>query len=294
MKNLDKTLILLVASFVAIALFFFFSIKIIGAQEDTKTFVIATVNVQNAEILSQEENNFKLAFDITNRVGVQPGIKYMVRLFSSKGGLFDEKIYDETIDLKEGDSIHKEIDYVAPDSLNGEFKVFIISENSVGLSLGGALAGDVTLNGDGGSEISPTNYDSDDYSAKVQNLILDKDFYSKGDTAKLSVTWFAREDFEKVNLQVSVEDCSNVFSKEILKEDFVPIIDVEIPIIKDCRDPQVKITLFGPDNSSLDQTDFGVVTESTPDSSGQGYVYAIIFIVLIVIIGLIIKNKKDE
>jgi hypothetical protein len=56
------------------------------------------VSFSNAEIVSQADRNFVLSFDISNKTGAQPDIKYGVQLFqvTSKGvSKVDETVYDE-------------------------------------------------------------------------------------------------------------------------------------------------------------------------------------------------------
>jgi len=123
-----------------------------SSSADQQAVTIATVNIYNAKIVSQDGNKFKLSFDINNEKDVQPQIKYSVQLVQgdAKGkNVIDTKNYDEIISLGAGETLHKEIDYVAPDFLNGKYQIWILGFNLDNLPLGLNLFGDVTLTGSG-------------------------------------------------------------------------------------------------------------------------------------------------
>jgi hypothetical protein len=113
--------------------------------------LVATVNIFNAKIVSQEGNKLKIGFDLTNRQGNQPNVRYGIELFSKKGEqeLADRKVFEEKLILGENESLPKEVVYEAPAYLAGDFSVFVLSYNDKDLPLGIAQAGVVTLSGDG-------------------------------------------------------------------------------------------------------------------------------------------------
>ena len=110
---------------------------------------VATVNISNAKIVSQEDRNFVISFDISNEVGIQPQIRYSVRLTKTSSTsqiLFDERVYDETLSLGENTSINKIIEYSVPSSLSlGTYSLWINSKNSTGFPLGTAFLGEVKI-----------------------------------------------------------------------------------------------------------------------------------------------------
>ncbi len=96
---------------------------------------IATVNIQDSKILSQDKNVFNIYFKLTNREGVQTGIKYGVSLLSESKGkktVVDEKVYDESFALLDNDSVVKNIQYIAPQQLEGNYSIVISISNSSG------------------------------------------------------------------------------------------------------------------------------------------------------------------
>ena len=134
------------------------------ADAKKQATTVATVNIYSAKIISQEGNVLKIGFDLNNRIGIQSGIRYGIELRTknespivenqkiytyTKSNLVDQKIYPESVTLGAGEVIKKEIDYIAPEYLQGKFEVFVVSENESGLPLGNVLAGETELNGSG-------------------------------------------------------------------------------------------------------------------------------------------------
>ena len=132
-----------------ISIFFFASVFYNPVLAQTGGITVATVNVYNAKIVSQDDRNFTLSFDISNKTGVQPEIMYGVRLTkisSTTDITVDEKVYDDTFSLGENSSTTKTISYNVPDSISaGIYKLWIDSKNSSGLPLGIAFIGDVKI-----------------------------------------------------------------------------------------------------------------------------------------------------
>jgi hypothetical protein len=117
-------------------------------QVKEESLPIATVNIENAQVLSQKNNIFNISFDISNRQGLQTGVKYGVKLISkTKTGqvLVDEKVYDESFTLPENSVTSKNIIYVAPSTLSGTYSLVLFSSNSSGFPFGISFIKEVTL-----------------------------------------------------------------------------------------------------------------------------------------------------
>ncbi len=108
---------------------------------------VATVNIYDAKIISQSGNTFAISFDISNRVGVQSGIKYSVTLVKPKtGDVADEHVYSEVLALGENQTITKTITYTAPASVSsGTYQLWLRSNNDRGLPLALANLGNITI-----------------------------------------------------------------------------------------------------------------------------------------------------
>ena len=126
----------------------------VSAQTDTtkpssQGTIVATVNLYNAKIVSQKDRDFVISFDLSNRVGAQPQIKYSVRLTkasSTDQTIFDEKVYDEVLSLGENASTSKTINYTIPASLSaGTYELWVESKNGNGLMLGTAYLGEINI-----------------------------------------------------------------------------------------------------------------------------------------------------
>lgn len=110
--------------------------------------VVAEVNVNNAKLVNQVDNNFNISFNLSNGQGVQNNIRYSVSLIKKEKGsqkTIDQKVYEETLNLNENTSIEKNIIYTAPESLSGTYSLYLNNFNNKGLPLGFASLGDVKL-----------------------------------------------------------------------------------------------------------------------------------------------------
>jgi len=88
-----------------------------NSQIPQSAVTVATVNIYEARIIEQKDNVFKLAFDLTNGASIQPDVKYAVQLVDTNNVIADERIYSEIINLRENQSISKQIEYQAPSYL---------------------------------------------------------------------------------------------------------------------------------------------------------------------------------
>lgn len=132
----------------AVSLIFFAIPPASFAQSEAQAVTVATVNVYDSKITSQQGAKISLAFDISNRKGVQPGIRYGVYL-SKDSSFIDGLVYPESIDLGEDETKHFELTYEAPQFLQGSYDVWVMAKSMTGLPLGFNKAGSVLLNGSG-------------------------------------------------------------------------------------------------------------------------------------------------
>ncbi len=111
--------------------------------------VVATVRINNAKIVSQNNRDFKMSFDLSNRVGAQSQVKYSVRLTKdSLTGqvIFDQRVYDEALSLTENITINKIVEYSIPPEISaGKYQLWIESKNKNGLPLAIAFLGEVKI-----------------------------------------------------------------------------------------------------------------------------------------------------
>ena len=401
-------------------------------QTNNQAVVIATVNIYEAKIVSQKDHDFVLSFDLANRKGAQAGIKYSVRLSKKTKNemvLYDEKVYDELINLGENSKIHKEISYQAPSNLSGGFELYVFAKNSDGLPLGIGRAGVATLKGiqkgitilpptcflqvegeknsprytlvqgvDIGSDenlivtCSVSNASSSDItvtpvfetyyrttfgekveqvggsfeevtlkpgdnkltltlpkatkpqaydvklmlkerlmdeadkqssnsvvfhyvlrgaSATIQNVLFDKDYYQKGDTADISFLWSPSADgffgsragqgteLSNVTLELSISDSDGLACSDVLQQALDPNnqnLNLKIPIKEDCLNPEASVTLKDGSGAVIASREFAVTTSpaSTPPASMLGlYIVIALFILLIIASAAYFRAKKN-
>jgi hypothetical protein len=121
--------------------------------------VLATVNIQKANIVSQNGNDFNISFVLTNETGVQSGVNYGVSLVGigpKNQFVFDEKIYGESLTLGEKSNITKEIIYEAPKILSGTYNLYLTVKNASGFTFGRVpIKGIILKSSESGLLISP-------------------------------------------------------------------------------------------------------------------------------------------
>lgn len=122
------------------------------SAEDTPTqeqaILLATVNIKDARIVSQDENTLHISFAITNREIIQTGVKYGIKIIKeTPQGQFlaDEKVYEEVLTLAEHSENPKEISYMAPAGLAGEYTILLVVNNENGFPLGISQFGKVSF-----------------------------------------------------------------------------------------------------------------------------------------------------
>jgi hypothetical protein len=138
---------------------FFVSAPSVFAQQPppSKTITLATVNIQNAKITSEQGNVLHISFDLTNRVGMQTGVLYGVMLVSNtaKGqSIADQQTYPTSLTLPEYSSTHEDITYTAPPGLAGTYDVVLTSRNADGFQFAIARVGTIALAASTGVEIA--------------------------------------------------------------------------------------------------------------------------------------------
>ena len=148
-----KTKTTIVSMLTVLSLLFFSDVL---AQENAapearvETEVVATVEIYNSQIVSQEKNDLKIAFDFYNKEKNQSDVRYaidLVKKFDGGQELIDEYVFSEKLSLGEGEMIRKEVEYVAPAYLNGRYDLWLVAKNSAGLSLAMSSVGEVDLEG---------------------------------------------------------------------------------------------------------------------------------------------------
>lgn len=403
--------------------------------ENGKAVMLADVNVYEAKITSQKDNKINISFEIDNGQGVQPGVKYGVSLVKEETGvkqsIVDEYIYPEVLSLSSNSNIKKDITYLAPANISGNYSILISIKNESGMSMGMANVGKITLArtlktieiipgtcfinvvgeknnpkyvlnqgvdiekteslklncsvknsssdvisatptyethlrniygetvGQTGGDTTPISFKAGEEkiisltlpkaskpqaydvkvalksnistsnsiiahyvlrgaSAIIQNLSLDKDYYSKNDTANMSFIWYTSADsfpnsrlglsaFPVITLTASIindkkQECVSPINKVIEDSSKDGKMELTAPIIANCNNPQATITLKDDKGNILDQKLLSFESKKdNPEKTspfGSTKIILIIFGVLVVA-GLAfyfinLKKKENE
>jgi hypothetical protein len=132
-------------------------------------------------------------------------------------------------------------------------------------------------------------------SATIQNLSLDKDYYNNKDIAKISFLWFSSADNfpgsrlvatsqSEITLVAKItndkqKNCVNPINQILSKTN---LVELSVPVIANCNNPQVSIELKDTNGNTLDQKNFSFLSTSQPVSKST------IPTILIVILGVLI------
>ncbi len=147
-------------------------------------------------------------------------------------------------------------------------------------------------------------------SATIQNMNLDKDYYSKGDIAGISLYWTGSADsfpgargpatqLSERNLSVDISNdkekpCIARFTKKITNKTG-GLEKIGIPITSDCKNPAVSITMTDQDGKIIAQKYYSIKSAS-PDSKTDKILLTLFLTAFIFALGLIsyVLMKKDK
>lgn len=159
-------------------------------------------------------------------------------------------------------------------------------------------------------------------SATIQNVLLDKNYYTTGDTAKVSVFWTGSADSfmgarkqstldTAKSLVISIEDGSNnscaketAFAVPVSEKDRNALTSYPLPITRLCVNPQVTIKITDAAGAILGQKTTAFESGPVPENIAQGGSGSVNYIVwsllaLLVVIAiisgaaLVIRNRRN-
>jgi hypothetical protein len=147
-----------------IAIFvFFFSIHLTQAQvaspqneqdknNSKKEINLGNPSIINAKITDQSGGEIKVSFGLRNKQLVQPGIYYSFEILKKNGDLLEsiyEKSYSELVTLGTDEVINREIEFLSPAYLQGEYLLRLKLVSAGGFVLDWSDLGQVNLSGTG-------------------------------------------------------------------------------------------------------------------------------------------------
>lgn len=117
----------------------------------SKSIILADINLSNITILSQDNNNFRIAVDIVNNANeTQSDIKLgveLVKITENEQTKVATFVLDEILVVGAKQTLHKEFSYQAPSALSGDYDLWVMGRMTSGLLLGLGSAGEVSLSG---------------------------------------------------------------------------------------------------------------------------------------------------
>lgn len=115
------------------------TVKAQTEEESTvpKSVLMATVNIFNSTNTKTGTNSYSISFQIHNRVGIQPNIRYGIGLIDVESKLMvDLQLVNEAITLGENEGRDITLDYTIPGFIpDGIYKIVVTAQNQNGLPL---------------------------------------------------------------------------------------------------------------------------------------------------------------
>ncbi|MDD3303254.1 MAG: hypothetical protein PHN31_06885, partial [Candidatus Gracilibacteria bacterium] len=143
-------------------------------------------------------------------------------------------------------------------------------------------------------------------SATIQNLRLDKDYYKENDIAKVSFFWSGpadnflgtRNNSTKnkeiyLNLSIKNKDGKDCIKKEqILLDENSNTKNYEIPVIKECKDFKISVSLTDKNGEELDSKKYDIKTTSIGEKEkNNGIILTMLLTILVLFLILILTIK---
>ena len=244
--------------------------------------------------------NLNLTCNINNKgngVYNDAKIKIITHKKNSFGDIVDSKILENSINIKSDSS----------DSFSTSIPTMNLSQlYYVDMFI-------VDTNGNKLSSSYPINYFIKGDSITLQNVVLNKFGYKKGDKANLDVFWnYSGENpqnsftMKAVIKNTKEEECGSV-TKSILPSENIKKTSLQIPITNNCEGASILVSVFDNKGNTLDSTDIDTtnqktnvnIDENTPLASilamnSINKYYIIIFIAVLVLIGYGILKLRNE
>ena len=140
-------------------------------------------------------------------------------------------------------------------------------------------------------------------SATIENIIFDKEFYKKGETAQIQFLWFTAGDQSAGQISFIIKDkqgqpCSAIINQSLNQQ--ASFLTVAVPIIRDCAVPKIEATIQDQAGHILDSKTLAISAKPATTTSLTGLysrykkiiVLAIVILILLLAFIIIIIRKK--
>lgn len=106
-------------------------------EAEMETVTMATVNIYDSTNTKTGPNSYSISFELYNRVGIQPNIRYGIGLIDINSGLtVDLQLENTALTLGEDEGKNITLAYTIPAFVpNGTYRVVIVAQNQNGLPL---------------------------------------------------------------------------------------------------------------------------------------------------------------
>lgn len=234
--------------------------------------LVATVNFYVVEIKNPGNNEFEITFVANNAENVQPGIRYAISLQREKDShqeVFARKVYDEVLSLGPGETVERTVKYSAPKNLSGEFDLFLESASTDGLLLAIVNGGKVKIEGDENlpsEKVGSLNPDPNQ-SQYITNVRFDKDYYKKGDQAKIILDVMPMQiEGGEISLSITGENQKSCLAGEFWEGDFSVnkngANELAVEIYEECFNPVLAVSIKGKNGEIIDEGKYAVESKS--------------------------------
>lgn len=166
----------------------------------------------------------------------------------------------------------------------------------------------VSLDGAIPSNILSVQYQVQGVTASIKNASFDKDYYSRGDQAIVTVLLntsnsadqFLRSsnlytDIPKMSLEGELTNgdggkCAPTFNQEVSSFK----MDIPISIVSKCLNPHISLTVKDDQGKVLDQKEFSVTTINPPQKKSLNSTTLIVVILIVILLIIISMRKKKK
>ena len=157
----------------------------------------------------------------------------------------------------------------------------------------------VSLEGLGvASNTVSAHYNIPGATALIANANLDKDYYVKGEAAKVSILWGGNQ--KEVQGTISIKnaagrDCVEKTTQTLSIDQAKLMTIVELPITRDCYGPQLAVTFKDSEGNVLDAQEYDFDTTSVPKPVMPWQTAALIIggIVVLGVVALYVRNRLN-
>ncbi|MBX2866525.1 hypothetical protein KTR10_01000 [Candidatus Kaiserbacteria bacterium] len=267
---------------------------VVGFAQETETALVADVSIDNILVVQNEPRMYIMAFTIANGLGVQPNVQYGLRVVDAADNRTVDGVFmEETLTLREGEGVERIIEYVAPETLNGDHLLILEARGLSGIPLAIANADLITVDGSG--DVSETTVFPKVVSSLYENIILDKEVYESGETAQVLVSAVVPDVYD---VSVRIEDrdgnvcgeATRVYTPTTLRT------DMDVSITQDCTVSSAYLIFTDGSGTVVSEQTYTFFAQANAETPHIPYksIFAVLILVLIAIFIYQQRSQKEK